>query len=150
MSGLFLLRRSRKISTSHYVTKHCFDEPIGAACETWKSRVTQCGTPRTPHRGPFATALSNFLNPHIPCGISLSSYSSVCAPVRMNTPAFGRRLLGSTHARANSATTLADYSLSYPPNIWCGAIQRLAPMLRAKVRPAWRDEQLLPCRSPVH
>jgi hypothetical protein len=61
MSGLFLLRRSRMIPTSNDVTMHCVDDPIGAASGLWKSRVTQCGNPHdTAHRGPFATALSNF------------------------------------------------------------------------------------------
>ena len=39
---------------------HCFNEPVGAACGSWKSRVTQCGIPRQRTQGPFRTALYNF------------------------------------------------------------------------------------------
>ena len=48
-----------------------------------------------------------------------------------------------------SATTLSDCSASHPPDTGCGAIQLLAPILRAKVRRAWRDEQLPSCLSRV-
>src|ERR1700687_6461861 len=39
---------------------HCYNEPVGAAWGSWKSRVTQCGIPRHRTQGPFRTALSNF------------------------------------------------------------------------------------------
>ena len=71
------LPRGKREGSSPSLSIYCFDERFGAMCEACKSRATQCGIPKTPHRRAVADGPFQFPSPRgkrLRCGLPDSGF----------------------------------------------------------------------------